>query len=198
MEPLASSRDQDANRGRRDIRVYSWICAVGAAVAVVAAILMWGDGGQNDVSIVFLVLAVLLLPPFLLLRRDALRRDKLIGGTEIRQLARTVAPLERREDVDQVGQIVVTRPAGFYQDAVRRYRILIDGQAAGRLKRGESLRHTVQAGRHEVVAKIDWSGSPAAQVDVPPGGTVTLKVGPGSPVGGFFSSDKWLTLSVDG
>jgi hypothetical protein len=33
---------------------------------------------------------------------------------------------------------------------------------------------------------------------VPPGDTVTLKVGPGSPVGGFFSSDKWLTLSVDG
>ena len=54
---------QDANRGRRDIRVYSWICAVGAAVAAVAAILMWDDGGQNDVSIVFLVLAVLLLPP---------------------------------------------------------------------------------------------------------------------------------------
>jgi hypothetical protein len=106
--------------------------------------------------------------------------------------------LERREGDDQVGQIVVTRPAGFYQDAVRRYRILIDGQEAGRLKRGEILRHTVQAGRHDVVAKIDWSGSPAAQVDVPPGDTVTLKVGPGSPVGGFFSSDKWLTLSVDG
>jgi hypothetical protein len=189
---------QDAKRSRRDIRVYSWIFAFGAAAAVLAAILMWGEGAQNDVIIIFLVVAVLQLPAFLLLRRDALRRDRLIGGTETEQPARTVAPLERREGDGQVGQIVVTRPAGFYQDAVRRYRILIDGQEAGRLKRGDSLRHTVQAGRHSVVAKIDWSGSPAAQVDVPTGGTVTLKVGPGSPVGGFFSSDKWLTLSVDG
>ncbi len=97
-----------------------------------------------------------------------------------------------------MGQIVVTRPQGFYQDALRRYKILIDGREAGGLKRGEVLRHTVQAGSHDVVAKIDWSGSPTAHVVVPPGGTVQLRVGPGSPLGGFFSSDKWLTLTVDG
>ena len=177
--------------------MYGWICTVGAAAAVVAAILMWSDG-QHDVGIVYLVLAVLLVPPFFLLRRDGQRRDELIGGTETTRPGPAVARSERRERDDQVGQIVVTRPAGFYQDAVRRYRILVDGHEAGRLKRGEVLRHTVPAGRHDVVAKIDWSGSPAARIDVPPGGTVALRVGPGSPISGFLSSDKWLTLSVDG
>jgi hypothetical protein len=189
--------DQDANRGRRDVRAYGLICLGGAAVGVAAAVLTWGRG-MNDVSIVFLGLAALLLPIYLLLRRDALRRDETIGGIRLGQQSKVAPSSEQRGSDDQLGQIVVTRPQGFYQDALRRYKILVDGQEAGSLKRGEVLQHTVRPGPHDVVAKIDWSGSPTTQVDVPPGGTVKLKVGPGSPLGGFFSSDKWLTLSVDG
>ena len=149
-------------------------------------------------SIIFVGLAALLLPIYLLLRRDALRRDKAIGDVGRSQKAEIAPSLEQHGSDDQSGQIVVTRPQGFYQDALRRYKILIDGQEAGSLKRGEVLRRTVPAGPHDVVAKIDWSGSPSTQVVVPPGGSVKLKVGPGSPLGGFFSSDKWLTLTVDG
>ena len=188
--------NQDADGSRRDVRAYGLICLGGAAVGVGAAILTWGRG-MNEVSIVFLGLAFL-LPPYLLLRRDALRRDKVLGGVGPSQQSKTAPSSEQRGSDDQFGQIVVTRPQGFYQDALRRYTILIDGQGVGVLKRGESLRHTVQAGSHDVVAKIDWSGSPRTQVDVPPGGTVRLRVGPGSPLGGFFSADKWLTLTVDG
>lgn len=189
--------EHDGNQSRRDVRAYGLIGLGGAAVGVAGAILTWGRG-MNDVSIVFLVLAALLLPIYLLLRRDALRRDTTIGGAGLTQQSETSQSGDQRGSDDQSGQIVVTRPQGFYQDALRRYKILIDGEDAGSLKRGEVLQHTVQAGPHDVAAKIDWSGSPTTQVDVPPGGTVHLKVGPGSPLGGRLSSDKWLTLTVDG
>jgi hypothetical protein len=188
--------NQDANRSRRDVRAYDVIGLGGAAVGVGGAILMWGRG-MNDVSVIFLGLAALLLPVHLLLRRDAMRRDAAIGGVGLSQQSETAPFSDQRGADDQLGQIVVARPQGFYQDALRRYRILVDGQEAGGLKRGEELRRTVQAGPHDVVARIDWSGSPTTQIDVSPGGTVTLRVGPGSPLGGFFSSDKWLTLTVD-
>jgi hypothetical protein len=188
----------DANRSRRDVRAYGWICLGVVTVAVVAATLMWNDDGRNDVSVVFLVLAALILPPYFLLRRDALRGDRESGELGFRsQVEPATVPVQPGGD-KYSGQIIVSRPVGYYQDALRRYKILIDGQEAGSLKRGETLRHAVRAGRHDVVAKIDWSGSPTAHVDVRPGGTVTVKVSPGSPLGGFFSTDKWLTLSIDG
>ncbi len=56
---------------------------------------------------------------------------------------------------------------------------------------------TVPAGRHTVEARIDWTGSPAADVDVPPGGTVTVVVQPGDLFAGLFSTNRYLTLSVE-
>ena len=149
-----------------------------------AARLTWGRG-INHVSTIFLGLAALLLPIYFLLRRDALPRDKAIVGVGVGvgQHAETATSSEQRGSHDQLGQIVVTRRQGSYQDALRRYKILIDGREAGSLRRGEVLQYTVQAGHHDVVARIDRPWSPTTQVVVPPGGTVELMVGPGSPLG---------------
>ncbi|WP_147251470.1 hypothetical protein [Blastococcus sp. TBT05-19] len=95
------------------------------------------------------------------------------------------------------GEIIVERPKGYYVAVYRRYRILIDGRKVGAVKRGETLRTTVTAGPHTVAARIDWSGSPAVEVNVPPGGQVALDVEPSNdPFAGMLSSDKMLTLRL--
>jgi hypothetical protein len=104
-----------------------------------------------------------------------------------------------REPGPRSGAITVERPTGYYIAVYRRYRILVDGREVGAVKRGETLLTTVTAGPHTVSARIDWSGSPAVEVNVPPGGHVALDVEPSSdPFIGMFSTDKMLTLRVRG
>ena len=77
------------------------------------------------------------------------------------------------------GHIVVSRPPGGYRDLLRRYEVEVDGVVRGSVARGERLEIDVPAGRHDVRAKIDWTGSPVVPVEVPPGQAVTLRVEPG-------------------
>lgn len=49
----------------------------------------------------------------------------------------------------------VTRDEGW-SDRIRKYRILIDGEEAGRIAQGEELEIPVSPGTHTLVAKVDW------------------------------------------
>jgi hypothetical protein len=71
--------------------------------------------------------------------------------------ARVTAPMHR---------IFITRPAGRYRDAMRRYRIEVDGSEVGTIGAGEELAVPAVAGAHVVQARIDWAGSPKITVAV--------------------------------
>jgi len=92
------------------------------------------------------------------------------------------------------GTIVVSRPAGGYRDLLRRYRIEVDGVEQGTVKRGEQLTTSAACGARRVRARIDWTGSPDVEVQVPPEATVTLVV---TNRGNAFGRRSYLYLSVE-
>jgi hypothetical protein len=91
------------------------------------------------------------------------------------------------------------RPAGAYRDAVRRYRVLVDGVEVGRIKPGEEFVHTVEPGAHLIRAKIDWSGSADTKVNVTDGQELDVIIRPGSAslFDAFFSTDKWIDVQAN-
>lgn len=84
--------------------------------------------------------------------------------------------------------------AGF-QDRFRRYRILIDGVEVGRIRRGETLRFPVPAGRHSLRLKIDWVSSRAWPFTVANGQAKAFGCAPGGGFGGADDADgEYLVL----
>ena len=69
--------------------------------------------------------------------------------------------------------IRVTRTPSWI-DRLRDYRIVVDGVERGRLKAGSAVDILVAAGPHTVVAKIDWCGSPIANVSTESAAATTL------------------------
>ena len=63
-------------------------------------------------------------------------------------------------------QILITRPAGRFRDATRRYRIEVDGSKVGTIGAGEELAVPAVEGAHVVQAGIDWSVSAKITVTV--------------------------------
>jgi hypothetical protein len=94
--------------------------------------------------------------------------------------------------------ISIRRRSGHHQDATRSYRVEVDGREVGRLKPGETLEVPVSAGRHSVAARIDWSGSPAVNLDLNDGDRIDLTVKPSA--NGWtklFTRSGWLSLARD-
>lgn len=73
--------------------------------------------------------------------------------------------------------VIRVKRSSEYINAIRVYEVLIDGVSVGTIRNGETKEFPVSAGRHSVVAKIDWCSSPEVVVDVDEGQTVDLKVG---------------------
>jgi hypothetical protein len=76
------------------------------------------------------------------------------------------------------GTITVNREPQGYVDRLRAYGIWIDGNLAGKIRRGESQRIQVAAGEHEVCLKIDWCRSPSVRVTLGVGESVELTAAP--------------------
>ena len=53
-----------------------------------------------------------------------------------------------------------------YINAVRNYRLFIDGQKIGTLSNGQIIDFEIPSGRHSVVAKIDWCSSPEVTFEI--------------------------------
>ena len=103
--------------------------------------------------------------------------------------------------MERAARIVVRRPKGAYRDAIRSYKIEIDGVVAGSVGPGDQVEFPVDPGEHSVRAVIDWTGSPVMPVTVGPGGTERLIV---EPAGNAFTAllqiwkrDTYLTLSAE-
>ena len=74
--------------------------------------------------------------------------------------------------------IRVTREPRGRRDRLRAYSVVVDSQAAGKLRRGQTLELPVAPGAHSVQIAIDWARSPAVDVDLFPGETVDLRCAP--------------------
>lgn len=57
-----------------------------------------------------------------------------------------------------MAEIVVRRPKAW-QDKLRAYKIVIDGEGVGTIREGEEKRFAVSPGNHILRLTIDWKGS---------------------------------------
>jgi hypothetical protein len=101
--------------------------------------------------------------------------------------------------VIETAQLVVHRPPAVWRDRVRAYRLLVDDEFCGKVHPGQTLAVTVPAGRHWAQARIDWSGSPRVEFEVPAGGEVHLVVEPAgnslTALWQLFGTTTWLRLT---
>lgn len=101
--------------------------------------------------------------------------------------------------------IRVSRSTG-YPDRLRAYRIFVNGHEMARVSAGESVDIPVPSGTHEVVAKVDWCGSPTLICTAGAGETHCFEVG--SNLRGLrifliyiyitFLKDEYLTFAYTG
>ncbi len=71
---------------------------------------------------------------------------------------------------------IIVRRGGGWVDGARAYKIVIDGMIAGKVSKNGTLRLKVPAGEHEVIARVDWCGSPPVQLSLKPGEVAELGV----------------------
>src|SRR5689334_6745922 len=76
----------------------------------------------------------------------------------------------------RTGTLIVTRPRQF-ADLLRHYRIVVDDQDVGTLKRCEELRIELPEGEHRMVARIDWARSNYLSFGIRIGETAEIEVG---------------------
>lgn len=91
--------------------------------------------------------------------------------------------------------VVLSRDRKGSRDIFRSYKVIIDGQEAGRIKRGQRLEFPLTPGRHVIFLRIDWCSSPRLELDVQPGQTVRLVCAPGgSPRDGITDRNTYIDL----
>ena len=65
--------------------------------------------------------------------------------------------------------IHVQRRDVAYQDRARAYKVMLDGEEMGRVKRGESVSFDAAPGAHQLQMKIDWATSEPLDIEVAAG-----------------------------
>ncbi|MFC5906802.1 hypothetical protein [Streptacidiphilus monticola] len=101
-------------------------------------------------------------------------------------------------DESEYGTITLTRARGGYRDALRRYRVLLDGAQVGLISRGRSLCFQVPPGDHQLQLRIDWCASPSVTAEVGPGQAVHYSCAPGGdPAQGLDGSVLGLASYIE-
>lgn len=97
-------------------------------------------------------------------------------------------------------RVVVRRPKIAWRDRFRSYQILIDGQVCGRIRNGGELVVAIQPGRHEIQAKISWTGSKAVSFTAAPAADVDVRVAPAGDakdaIRQVLGDSNWLSLEI--
>lgn len=62
--------------------------------------------------------------------------------------------------------MTITRDNQPFTDRFRSYRITLDDETVGRVKRGETVTVQADAGHHELHLAIDWARSPSVELDL--------------------------------
>jgi hypothetical protein len=76
---------------------------------------------------------------------------------------------------DNTSTIRLVRPALFV-DALRSYRILINGKEAGKISHNSTLEISVPAGPVTIEARLDWTRSQPLTINAVPGQTLEIEV----------------------
>lgn len=61
----------------------------------------------------------------------------------------------------------IRREGRRYGDRLRAYRVVVDGERLGTVKRGETQGFEVEPGHHSVKLHLDWCRSRPARADAP-------------------------------
>lgn len=96
-----------------------------------------------------------------------------------------------KSDALPTSKVRIVRGGGW-QDALRSYKVFLDGQLVGELKRNSELALPVTQGLHTVQLRIDWLGSPEVAVRVGVGQTRLLSCRPAD-----RASSYWIHLQAD-
>jgi hypothetical protein len=67
-----------------------------------------------------------------------------------------------------MSKIIVRRTESF-RDALRKYKVLVDGEVVGKVGRNKEIEAEVSPGSHDVQIKIDWGKSEPLTVDTSTG-----------------------------
>ncbi|MFD0851115.1 hypothetical protein ACFQ07_02715 [Actinomadura adrarensis] len=99
----------------------------------------------------------------------------------------------------ETSHVIITRPRWGGRDLLRAYRILIDDQDYGKIKRGQRINIDIAPGNHIAIARIANNGSRPVEFTTQPGQTVHLEVAPGG--NGFqfwhaYKSTGYLRLTL--
>jgi hypothetical protein len=94
--------------------------------------------------------------------------------------------------VDETAVIHVERDKSL-TDAMRAYKVIVDGETAGKVRRGKNVSVDVAPGPHEVWMKVDWTKSGSIELDLQPGEEATLICSPNRGV----ASVEAVTLNKD-
>lgn len=92
------------------------------------------------------------------------------------------------------GTIRITREKNLWANRLRRFTIVINGQEAATIKRGETIDLPVPAGPFSARATIDWTGSPTFTSTIADGEVLAFVVGNGQNVSGLVDSEAYLEL----
>jgi hypothetical protein len=99
----------------------------------------------------------------------------------------------------EAAEVIFSRPAGRWRDALRAYRLYIDGDPCGTIRAGQEIRVGVEPGTHVVQARIDWTASPAERFHAEPGASTLITVEPAGTALRFwqaFTRTGYLRLKV--
>ncbi|MEE4540585.1 hypothetical protein V2S66_01210 [Streptomyces sp. V4-01] len=73
------------------------------------------------------------------------------------------------QEADGGAEILVFRDEADSYAQLRRYKVYVDGERVGDIRRGESCSRSVAPGPHRVQVKISWCSSQVSSVEVSPG-----------------------------
>lgn len=76
-------------------------------------------------------------------------------------------------------ELTVARDTVPSPDRLRAYRLMVDGVAVAKVKRGETATVTLSPGRHRIRMKIDWCGSRTLELDVSDSDRLAVRCRPG-------------------
>lgn len=89
--------------------------------------------------------------------------------------------------------IHVHRRDAAYQDRARAYKVLLDGEEVGKVKRGQTVTVDAAPGAHKLQLKIDWARSPTLDVQLEPGEDAHFECAPNStPLTALY----WITFGL--
>jgi hypothetical protein len=96
--------------------------------------------------------------------------------------------------------IVIERDRDGKRDALRSYKVVIDGRRAGSIRRGSHREFPVPPGSHVVQLHLDWCSSPTLPLTLATGERVLLRCGSGAGLDPLASitvaRDRYIRLEL--